>query len=284
MQITVEQKALLSSFTCERLSWDTNNMRLIDDFYNSRNESLVHTLQNEAMADDEEGKIAYYLIKDADGNILFFFSLKSGSLYDEHVDSNAIKLLKKLNKFVLESLLDPDTTEEEKKVFRVFQEKLRTHKGITRFDLDELPNKKQDFLEDLERELSEHITHVGTTYSAIEIVHYCKNEAADDLWDSYGLPHTMGVVFFWQFAVEKIIQARKIMGVQYLFLFAADESSDGTLLEYYSDNMDFVRDEERATAKPLYDLACEFMYQETKDLDCRRELFFEHFNPDTEEV
>ena len=44
-----------------------------------------------------------------------------------------------------------------------------------------------------------------------------------------------------------------------------------------------MRDEERATVKPIYDLSCEFMYQETKDLEDRRTQFFENFNPDKEE-
>ena len=46
----------------------------------------------------------------------------------------------------------------------------------------------------------------------------------------------------------------------------------------------FMRDDERATIKPIYDLTCEFMYQEVNDLEQRRQLFFDNFNPDTEEV
>ncbi|MBQ1677019.1 MAG: hypothetical protein II065_06260, partial [Bacteroidaceae bacterium] len=94
MKITPEQLTLLESFKCERLSSNKNNMRLVDNFFNRRNTSLVHTLQNEAMEEDEEGSVAYYVIKDKDENILFFFSLKSGSLYDSHFDTNVIKLLK----------------------------------------------------------------------------------------------------------------------------------------------------------------------------------------------
>lgn len=40
---------------------------------------------------------------------------------------------------------------------------------------------------------------------------------------------------------------------------------------------------ERATVKPIYDLSCEFMYQETKTLAERRHFFFENFNSDVEE-
>ena len=88
---------------------------------------------------------------------------------------------------------------------------------------------------------------------------------------------------FWYFIVNKIIEALKILGVQYLFLFAADLSDEDSLIGYYSDKLDFMRDEERATVKPIYDLSCEFMYQETKDLEDRRRQFFDNFNPDKEE-
>ena len=42
--------------------------------------------------------------------------------------------------------------------------------------------------------------------------------------------------------------------------------------------MGFVDEGERATAKPLYDLSCKFMYQEAEKLQQRREEFFENFN------
>lgn len=74
MKITEEQLAILKGLKCERLSSDPSNMRLVDDFYNIRNLSLVQTLQNEAMEEDEEGSIAYYVVKDPADNILFFFS------------------------------------------------------------------------------------------------------------------------------------------------------------------------------------------------------------------
>lgn len=48
--------------------------------------------------------------------------------------------------------------------------------------------------------------------------------------------------------------------------------------------LNFDRDEERATVKPIYDLSCEFMYQETKDLAERRQDFFDNFNDVSEEI
>lgn len=244
-------------------------MRLVDYFFNRRNSSLEHTLQNEAMEEDEEGGVAYYVIKDTKDNILFFFSLKSGSLYDSHFDTNLIKLLKTLNTFIQKSLTDSELTNEQRRVLESFQEKIRSHKGITKHDLENLPRKKGKLFKDLEKELNKNITHVGKTYSGIELVHFCANNACDEIWEAYGLPHSIGIIIFWRFIVDKIIEARNILGIQYLFLFAADLSMEDTLISYYRDKLDFLCDAERATVKPVYDLSCEFMYQETKDLEER---------------
>lgn len=82
MQITEEQKRILDSLTCERLSSNPGNLRDVENFCNRRNGSLEHTLKDTAYEEDEANHIAYYLIKDAKGNILFYFSLKCGILYD----------------------------------------------------------------------------------------------------------------------------------------------------------------------------------------------------------
>ena len=48
MRITEEQRAILDSLVCERLSRNSSNMREIDSFFNSKNEKLVERLLNEA--------------------------------------------------------------------------------------------------------------------------------------------------------------------------------------------------------------------------------------------
>ncbi|MBD5272661.1 MAG: hypothetical protein HDS42_05285 [Bacteroides sp.] len=284
MKITKQQRLILDSLKCERLSSNPDNLYLVESFTNRRNESLEHTLKNEAMEEDEEGSVAYYLIKDSDDNILFFFSLKSGSLYDSHFDTSVIKLIKKLNDVVQAHLADAEMSEKERETLQNIQEKIRSHKGITKRDIDRLPRIKEDLFADLEKELNKNVTHVGKTYSSIELVHFCTNNACDKIWENFDFPHSIGIVIFWHFIVNKIIEARNILGIQYLFLFAADLSEEDSLIGYYRDKLDFMRDEERATVKPIYDLSCEFMYQETKDLEERRKQFFNHFNLETEEI
>jgi hypothetical protein len=92
------------------------------------------------------------------------------------------------------------------------------------------------------------------------------------------LPNGLGAVVFWQFVVPIVLKVREYVGCEYLFLFAADDSTDLTLVRHYKNMMGFVDEGERATAKPLYDLSCKFMYQEADKLQQRREEFFENFN------
>ena len=100
MKITEGQLALLGSLHCERFSSDIQNLRDIESFYNRRNDLLVHPLRNEAYQDDEEGKIAYYIVKHSSGKILFYFSLKCGLLYDRFINNDEkLKSLKNLLAF-----------------------------------------------------------------------------------------------------------------------------------------------------------------------------------------
>ena len=82
-KITKEQQTIIDSLTCERLTKDEANKTLIQDFENNRNKGLADSLREEAWEEDANGSVAYYLIKDKDGNALFFFSLKCGALFEQ---------------------------------------------------------------------------------------------------------------------------------------------------------------------------------------------------------
>lgn len=282
MNPTKEQQAIIDSLRCERLSSDRNNLRLVGSFYNRRNNSLADILQNEAYEEDIDGSIAYYVVKNAQGDILFFFSLKSGLLYDQHIDEKTLKFMKKVNTFVQDNLANPAINAAEVNKLTSFLEKIRSHKGITKADLEQLPNNGSSLFEDLELELNKDITHVGKTYSAVELVHFCANDAVCNWWDHLQLPCSLGTLVFWHFIVPIVLQSRQLLGIQYFFLFAADLSEEGSLVKYYNEFLKFTLDTDRATVKPLYDLSCKFMYQETKDLEVNRFSFFSHFN--TEDI
>lgn len=61
------------------------------------------------------------------------------------------------------------------------------------------------------------------------------------MWDGYGLPQNLGTTVFWYFIVPKILEMLKIVGCEYVFLFAADLTPYEELIRYYSDQLKFER-------------------------------------------
>ena len=284
MRITETQRQHIDALFCERLSSNDENFRLVDDFFNSRNISISDTLQNEAYREDETGVVAYYVVKNAQGQILFYFSLKCGMLYDSFIDDRSLKLLNKLMTYLDDISVQSELTEEELHVVNKFKEKLRSHKGLTKKEIEQIPKIGSTIMDDLEKEIGENVTHVGSTFSGIELVHFCANENTRSYWDENVEGQKLGVVVFWEFVVREVMEAMKHVGCQYLFLFAADKTDDEELVTYYRDNLFFKEAVDMATAKPIYDLTCKFMYQETSNLQSEKDYFFNHYNVDYDEA
>lgn len=285
MQITEEQCQILDSLVCERLSSNEKNLFLVDNFYNKRNGSLEHTLKNEAYGEDEAGSIAYYLIKDKDENILFYFSIKCGILYDMFGEGEKLRKINELFRFLVELENDPSTTEEDKKTITSILENIRTRKGLVKKDLSYISHiKKNQIIEELEKESEDHLKRVGKTFAGVEIVHFCANDAYRQSWEKFNIKQKMGAVVFWHFLIPKICELRKIVGCEYLFLFAADLTPDEFLVNYYRANLGFNDSSEYGTAIPFYDYECKFMYQELTDIEKRRNNFYSEFNPDEDSI
>lgn len=283
MRITKEQQEILDSLVCERLSRNPANMREIDQFFNSKNDKLVERLLNEAYSEDEGDKIAYYLVKDKEGHILFYFSLKCGQLYDKHLDFDLFKLLGELYDGLLKMKSEPDITPEDSLAIDKILEEIRSRKGVLKEDLKKI-TKKNRSIEDFEKVFKDDADKVGATFSGIEIVQFCSNEDCLDYWKNYGINQKLGVVVFWQFIVPIIIKIKEWIGCEYLFLFAADDSEDENLVNYYKSWLKFESSNERSAATPVYDLTCKFLYQETCSLEEKRDAFFRNFNPDEDAV
>lgn len=60
-------------------------------------------------------------------------------------------------------------------------------------------------------------------------------------------------------------------------------SDDGVLVSYY-EALKFKKELELGVNKPEYDYSCIFMSQETKELENRRQFFFETFNPSENDI
>ena len=285
MRITREQIELLDSLICERLSSNPNNLCMVDDFSNTKNQSLEDTLKSEAYEEDENGNVAYYLVKNTDGKILFYFSIKCGMLYDEAYEIEQLRRLNELYCHLIELEKDSASSEEDKKLIGKILEGVRTRKGLKKNDLLKINNLKANkLLEDLKNETEGKLRQVGRTFAGVEIVHFCVNENNRDIWAKFGFKQKMGAVIFWHFIIPKIYELKKIIGCEYLFLFAADFTPDKFLINYYKANLGFDESNKHGTAIPLYDYACTFLYQELKDIEKRRQRFYSEFNPNEEEI
>ena len=284
MKISLEQLKILESLDCQRLSSDFGNMYYVDGFSNYVNDDIAQTLRNEAFSEDESNSIAYYVVKHPNGQILFFFSLKCGLLFDHFIKPELLERLKILSDELSDISDDKTLTSQQKQDVMEVMEKIRACKGVTKEDLQKLPQQKLDILSELEKELNDDIARVGKTFSGIELVHFCSNNETDDLWENFGLPQLRGTTIFWYFVVSQILNALKYVGCQYVFLFAADKSKEEKLVRYYENQLNFQRPEELATAKPFYDFTCKFMCHDVSTLEREREEFFNNFNPSADSV
>lgn len=282
-RITKDQLAVLRSLSIERLSCSETNLELVADFSNLFVESLTDKIQSEAFEEDENGSVAYYLIKNPAGKILFYFSLKCGQLYDHFFLKEKTELITNLFKFFDEIEKEDSTSEEDLKLIREIRENVRESKGISKTKLDKIQKKNNKAFSDIENAFSENIQRVGQTFAGIEIVHFCCNENYRDYLDDLGFFPHFGAVVFWFFLVPIVLEVRKYIGCQFLFLFAADTSEDESLIRYYK-TLNFSDTGEHGAIIPQYDWTCRFMYEEISCLEQKKEEFFNNFNRDEEDV
>ena len=308
--ITEEQKQILSSYTCERLTASQDNLMKIQRFYSARGQGLVHSLRTFGWEEDQNRSTAYYVIKNAEGQIVMFFSLKCGTLFDpgyvkkffdEFDETRAIfenwhrarvgnedaqQYLQELRQLLGDDAYDQRI----RTITEDYYEKVYMYKDI-KADKRHEPNLK--------------IIRVDQSHPAIELVEFCVNDRTKSSWNRFSQNqfdrrrHTMGQVFFWWFVVPKMLEISSLIGCEYAYLFAADRDPDGTLVRYYEDALHFRKLRHLGTIKPYYDMNCFFMGcrlfsvdpdmvhpDEDEDafhgLDYYREEFFRHFNLKTD--
>ena len=283
-RITEQQEKILESFSVERLSSSDINLRLVGDFSNPKSDSLTNKIQSDAFEEDENGSVAYYVIKNKeDGGIVFYFSLKCGQLYDKLIEKEQLRLIKNLFQYFDEIEKEDSTSEEDRRLIKEIRESVRTSKGVSKTELEKIQKKNNKAVTDIKGVFTENLQRVGQTFAGVEIVQFCANENYRDLFNSLGFFPHFGAIVFWRFLVPKVLEVRKYIGCQYLFLFAADTSDDESLIRYYR-TLHFTDVGEHGAVIPLYDWTCRFMYQEISGLSEGQEEFFNDFNRDEEDV
>ena len=307
--ITEAQIDVLNSFTCERLTDDPMNLHKIQNFLSYRGPGLVNALRNFGWEADRSGTTAYYVIKNRAGQIVMFFSLKCGSLFDPGYVKRFAEEFSETQQ--LWNMWNQARRGDE--AARQYLVELEGLLGKEEFDR-RLRNLETDFIvqrsmyreikADKRNEPSDKIIRVDKAHAAIELVEFCANDRTRSSWEAafndqlVTRRNTMGKVFFWWFIVPKMIEISRLIGCEYAYLFAADDDPDGDLVRYYEDALHFRKLTHLGTIKPYYDMNCFFMGRrlfsvdeehldpgeiiedddDLNGLDYYRAQFFEHFN------
>lgn len=288
MKITKKQEAILDELVCERLKDNPNSCDLIQNFQNEKGTLIVDYLKDYGMQEDSEGKTAFYIVRTKQNEVIMFFSLKCGELFDPLFDEAEVKEGYEEYLLIIQALKNVDHNPDAQAKAIEKLKRLSKTRGITLQKALELvfteTKNKANMLSALnyekEVEGNENIARVSKTYPGVELVHFCTNDNARETWKSFGLNHSMGEVIFWRIIVPKFFEVQKIVGCEYAFLFAADLSEDRTLINYYNVSLKFEMDGEMGTNKPFYDFTCAFMCQNLSVLKENKKAYFDNFNID----
>lgn len=274
MSIMKTQEILRQTFQCERLTGNEDNFQLISNFSNNISKELVDILQGEAWDTDTEKTSAYYLIKNQSGDIMLFFSLKCGVLFTPF--DNEIWVATK-NK--LADAQNSDYMKQPQEQLEVSAKLKATAPGEPEQYSDYTTDNKdriiKELINDIQAEQSVSILRVENTYAGIELEYFCANDDMREYFRSCGLNcPRMGEAMFWGHIVPKIVEAQDLIGCKYVYLFAADEPSNGGLIAYYRE-LGFRQAVNMGVCKSNSNLAFTFMYQEITELLKKQQTYFD---------
>lgn len=280
MKITKQQLNVLDSLVVERLcDHQPDTAALVNTFSCRKNTNLENVIRSRHAFDkDEEGTTAYYVVKAPTGELLLYFSLKCGELF-EQLDMHKMDLALKTRKSVYVIQNRESFTEDELIASEDFIQNNLDEIKLLLPDIDNYINKKGDYKADLSKELNSEMQRVLKTYPAIELVEFCKNDNSQSVWQAFGISRKMGECVFWHHVVPKILSVQEKVGCQYVYLFAADKSIDGDLANHYKVALGFEQSTTLGANKPHYDFQCFFLCQEIKKIIQGRNFFYAHFNP-----
>lgn len=285
MRITEEQKAVLDSLVVERLRDHlSENASLVNSFANEKNPVLENIIRTRVSFDrDVEGTVAYYVVKSPAGEMLLYFSLKCGELF-EKLDQFKLDLAYNVRNAVYKLQHREHYSKEDCKNAEDFINQNLSDIKLILPEIDKYLEKKEDLSADVMKELNTEMQRVLKTYPAIEIQEFCANDNARKAWKSLGVKRKLGECVFWHKIVDLLDSIQSIAGCQYVYLFAADASADGELVNYYKERLKFEQSAVLGANKPKYDFQCYFLSQSIKDLNTKRNQFYDDFNADSSSI
>lgn len=260
------------SFTCEILTSNANNKNMISEFVskkvNNSLESYLKDIQRGAWNEDLSGETRVYLVKDINGQVVMYFSIKCGMLIDESENEE----LSEDDADFVDALIDLNLKHDNESIIMLYDAMVSMCENVEYVDkLVRIANRKTDRkTEAKEIGQSEHTLNVPACISAIELRHLCKNENYVPEIDT-GVPLGFGI--FWEVIVPKILEVTDMVGCKYIYLFAADKTQTESdrrimrLVDYYKNNFKFMEcDENIKLIKPDYDMSCYGLIQDVSSL------------------
>ena len=293
INIQKQCEILHSRLRVELLTSDESNKKKIQTFHtDKRGKGLERYLKEDAWEDDQKGVTKVYLVKDSD-NIVFFFALSAGLLYKEigSDDNNLSEAEKEIVSLCVDAYLQKNDDITTDVVFSWYKDEPIDQDKLRKIIIDRI-NFKLAAKEDQEKSgNSVNVRQVAETFPGIVLTHFCKN-ADYSCPDPLSFP--IGFYVFWEIVVNKVIQIASLIGCQYLYLFAADntelsskefsvlypgdwdaEDESDTLpvyklVEYYKNELKFEDVQNVTILKPYYDFSCFSLIQEIKLLSEHR--------------
>lgn len=265
LQISEDLKESLSYLSCERLTFHKENKDYIQSFSNDRNPQLPKILKASGWIEDATGLCDYYIIKNKDNDILFFFALRAG-LVQELYDKDRIEACKTIFP-LLNEYLNVSTSEERKQELSSQIIPLwRKYELSSDLILSAQEDIEKDKLIDRITDTNENTTQVWQTHPAIELAFFCQNTDSKEIIKGIGFQRHFGSAVFWYYIMPIINEVQRHIGCEFVYLFAADQKNRGKLMDYYNTNLHFEQTFFLNGIKPLADNNCFFMCQRVEKL------------------
>lgn len=268
-----------NNFFAERLTANPDNKNLIKQFKApGRGYNLEWYLQKKAWSNDLEGETKVYLIKDNEGALVAFFSIKCGLLYDnkeyQKLQGDEMEFVSLVFEQYMQNSADKATA------IQSFYEYFGHMEYKRKEQLVEIAiQKSEDFNEIQTSRDGNFMMRVHETYSAVEIAHFCKN--INYIYDASNMRGIyLGSGLFWEQIIPKIQEAINIVGCRYLYLFAADNSEYEdvrSLIRYYKYAFKFDEIQDLMILKPDYDSQCQAMIHEISEIENDRISFWAEY-------
>lgn len=287
-----EQEAFVSKLEVVRLRDGDVTDADLATFRERKGSTLGAYLREYARFDDLQGQTAVYVVRNKDDHhVVLFFSLHCGALFEPFdIKENIAVLISQVTKLStvlsspVRSVSPPDVLEY---CISDDQEQIQDLTvSLQPPDLDQRVmtirtsyNAKLFYKADVELEGDTNNIHrVRATIPGLELVHLALDESVRVQWRSLaganGARHPIGAYIYWKHILPKVKEVCALAGCRVLFLFAADSTSESTLVAHYMATYGFAIPKDQGVAKPYYDWTCRFLSADIDTLLQKREEYF----------